>query len=111
MLSAESISRSYNRPSCIKAVKQSQGTPSRVPQKRGWLKSDYNKAARNDEKFLDALKTKGTMKKSQLADFTGVSYTALTACVTRLKRAGLITVFIDGTCARGVERASYVLSK
>ena len=85
------------------------GTPSRVPQKRGWLKSDYNKAARNDEKFLDALKTKGTMKKSQLSDFTGISYTALTACVTRLKRGDLITVFVDGTLGRGEEKASYSL--
>ena len=111
MLSAESISKSYDRPSCITNTNQGQGTPSKIVTKRTWSKSDYNKAARNDEKFLDALKTKGTMKKSQLSDFTGISYTALTACVTRLKRGDLITVFVDGTLGRGEEKASYSLSK
>ena len=101
MLNENYILKTYNRPECILSAACGKGRSAKV----------RSKPKHADDKFIAALKANGAMKKSEISFATNLSITAISGVITRLKEKGIVTVILSETCARGVERASYVLSK
>ena len=111
MLSAEFIIKSYKNPKCIHQVHQGKGSANGIVTRRSSKNKGERTCDANDNKFLSAIKNTDGMKKTQISELTGISYTALSACVTRLRKAKKISVNFKGNQKLGEETAIYSLTK